>query len=78
MTETLYLVISRPQKRAWRGPRIELIKRKRPALARPSEQALVRLCIDIPDGILQPRTVQVAILPEHIITPVVTAKSTPL
>lgn len=76
MTQQLYLVIER-RKYRWQGLRISRISRKRPMLARPSEQALVKLVIDIPDSVMDPRAVQVAILPEHIVAPVATAKSAP-
>lgn len=76
MTETLYLVLER-HRRGWRGIRISKIAKKRPTLPRPQEQALVRLSISLPDNVLEPRTVHVDIKPEHIVTPTVTAASTP-
>jgi hypothetical protein len=76
MIESLYLVISRPQGRfKYRGPRIEKVSKRKPTLGRPSEQALVRLRVEIPDSVLEPRVVQVEIKPEHIVQPVVTVKS---
>lgn len=69
--ETLYLVIERPQRpqRRWRGIVITKITRKRPLLKRPSEQALLKLRIDIPDTIMEPRAISVQIKPEDIIAP---------
>lgn len=72
MIETLYLVIERSRK-AWRGPRIARVSKRKPALKRPSEQALVRLSISLPDRLLEPRVVQVEIKPEHVAAPTITA-----
>jgi hypothetical protein len=77
MTESLYLVIERHRKR-WNGPRIAKVSKRKPTLARPSEQALVRLCVQIPDNVLEPRVVHVEVKPEHIVAPVVTAQSSPV
>lgn len=73
MIHSLYLVISRPTGRAsWKGPRIELVKKKKPKLTRPHEQALVRLLIDIPDRAMEPRQIHVEIKPEHLAPPAIT------
>lgn len=74
---TLYLVLE-PAKRCWRGVRISSVSKKRPSLKRPSEQALVKLSVSIPDNVLQPREVSVEIKPEHIVAPVVSVTSQPL
>lgn len=76
MTENLYLVIQRGA-RSWSGPRIVKVSKRKPTLNKPSEQALVRLCIQIPDRVLEPRVVHVEVKPEHIVAPVVTASSQP-
>ena len=76
MTTTLYLVIQRGP-RTWSGVRIVKVSRKRPTLQKPSEQALVRLMIDLPDRALEPREVRVEVKPEHITAPVITVRSEP-
>ena len=68
----LYLVLERPRTRRWRGIVITKITRKRPSLKKPSEQALLKLRIDIPDAIMEPRAIAVTIKPEDIIAPVTT------
>ena len=75
MTEYLYLIIERPRRQQWKKAHITKVSKKKPVLPRPTEQALVRLSINIPDGLFEPRTVPVEIKPEHIIPPVVTANS---
>jgi hypothetical protein len=74
MIEILYLVIERGR---WNHPRISKVAKKRPILKKPSEQALVRLSIALPDKLLEPRCVQVEVKPEHVVAPTVTATSTP-
>lgn len=76
MTESLYLVIERA-KRSWRGTRVARISKKRPTLARPSEQAIIKLRVEIPDNIMEPREVNVRIEREHIALPNITATSQP-
>lgn len=76
MTESLYIIIERTR-RGWRSVRISKVSKKRPVLKRPSEQALIKLEIAIPDNVLQPRVVRVEVKPEHIAAPVVTVTSQP-
>lgn len=70
MTETLYLVIE-PSRKYWRGVRISRVSKRKPVLKRPSEQALLKLCVALPDNVLQPREVRVEIKPEHLQQPVI-------
>jgi hypothetical protein len=72
----LYLVLE-PTRRGWRSVRISKVSKKKPRLPRPSEQAIVRLSVCIPDNVLQPREIKVEIKPEHIVAPVVTVSSQP-
>lgn len=74
MTLSLYLVIERQRVR-YRGLRIAKVSKRRPLLARPSEQALIKVGITIPDTVLEPRVVYVEIKPEHIVAPTVTVSS---
>lgn len=76
MTETLFLVLEQSRKR-WRGVRIARVSKKRPHLARPSEQALVKIRLTIPDTVLDPKVVDVVINPEHIAAPTITVRSQP-
>ncbi len=71
MTESLYLVLERSKYR-WGGVRISSVTKRKPTLKRPSEQALVRLQVSIPDNVLQPREVKVEIKPEHLVQPTIT------
>jgi hypothetical protein len=68
MAESLYLVIERRKRGSWRdgNVRIAHISKKRPFLKRPSEQALVKLLITLPDRMLEPRVINVEIKPEHV------------
>ncbi|MBL9187891.1 MAG: hypothetical protein JNK23_10455 [Opitutaceae bacterium] len=75
MRTHLYLVLERPQRRRWRGVQIVSIARRMPVLKKPSEQAVLKIALDIPDNALEPREVRVEVKPEHIIAPVVTVKS---
>ena len=79
MTTNLYLVIERRKRGYWSGGPllISKVSKKKPTLPRPTEQALVQLAINLPDRLLEPRTVTVQINPDHIIPPAATAASTP-
>jgi hypothetical protein len=68
MSETLYLVIEERRRGAWRKGklRISAVSKTRPALARPTEQALVRINVELPDMLLQPRAVNVEIKADDI------------
>jgi|HubBroStandDraft_1064217.scaffolds.fasta_scaffold02417_10 hypothetical protein len=72
MTEILYLVVQRGR---W-DPRIHMVTKRKPLLPRPSEQAIVKLEIRLPDRIMDPPHVTVQINEEHIAKPtiLVTAK----
>jgi hypothetical protein len=61
--------------RWYNSVKISKVTKKKPTLKRPSEQALVKLIIDIPERVLRPREVRVQIAAEHISQAVVTAKS---
>lgn len=74
MTQSLYLIIE-PSRKRWRGPRIARISKCKPSLPRPSEQALIRLVIAIPDDVLQPREIRVEVKREHVVQPTVTVQS---
>ena len=74
MTETLYLIVERGPRR-WSGVKIAKVSKRKPVLARPSEQALIKLSVHLPDNVLEPREVHVEVKPEHIVAPVVTATS---
>lgn len=74
MNVPLYLVLQRGP-RQWSGIRIVKVSRKKPVMEKPSEQALVRLLINVPDNVLEPREVRVEVKPEHIVAPVVTVVS---
>lgn len=76
MTEILYLVVER-SRLGWKGTRIAKVSKKRPTLSRPSEQALVKLSVALPDNVLQPREVRVEVKPEHIVAPTITVTSVP-
>ncbi|MBA4136736.1 MAG: hypothetical protein C0518_05410 [Opitutus sp.] len=76
MSETLYLVLQRARY-GWRGARIAKVSKKRPTLSRPSEQALVKLSVVLPDNVLQPREVRVEVKSEHIVAPTITVTSQP-
>ncbi len=68
---TLYLVVSK-NPRYYSSTRIERVCKKKPVLPRPTEQAIVRMDIDLPDGLFKPPQVNVQINPEHIIRQPVT------
>jgi len=76
MTHSLYLILE-PSRKRYRGPRIARISKTRPSLPRPSEQALVRLVLTIPDDVLQPREVRVEIKREHVVQPIISVSSEP-
>jgi hypothetical protein len=65
---TLYLTISRGR---WGHPKIRRVSRKRPTTI--IGEAIVRVDIDLPSGILNPPVVNVVIKPEHVAQPVVVA-----
>jgi hypothetical protein len=73
---SLYLVIER-SKHAWKGPRIARVSKNKPTLPRPTEQAIVKLSISLPEDVLKPRVVYVEVKPEHIVAPEITASSQP-
>ena len=76
MTHSLYLIIERAHAASCGKKRVlQRVTKRKPVLPRPTEQALVRLEIQIPDGLFEPRCVPVQIKPEHIVPPVVTANS---
>ena len=72
--ENLYLLIV-PRKHYWRGVRIARIAKKRiePNIG----QAIVRLRVELPDGVLQPPECHVVIKHEHLSTPKVEISSQP-
>lgn len=77
MSRHTLFIVCEPHKRYGHTTVITSVKRKKPKLPRPTEQAIVKLEIDLPDGIFNPRVVNVVVAREHITPPVPTAKSAP-
>lgn len=71
MKTALFLVLE-PGK--YGATKIVRISRRCPALKKPTEQAILKLNIDLPDHrqVFKPREVTVEIKPEHIATPKIT------
>lgn len=71
MITALYLTLERGR---WGSTKVTKISRRCPRLAKPTEQALLKLNIDLPDSrdVFRPREIAVQIRPEHLALPAAT------